>query len=470
MMKRSTRLAGLSLIVGVVGYACANPNQPPGGPPDAEAPKLVKVTPANGTVGARTKVVSFQFDEVVSETPKGFPNLPALVFISPRSGVTEVEWHRSRIDVKPKAGWRPNTVYSVLLGAGLQDLRQNAIDTATRVVFSTGGDIPATKLEGVVFDWPAGKFAPKAIVEAISKDYWAITYRNDTTGKPFKDSVVYQTIADSLGRYSLEFFPAGNYILRAIVDANNNRLPDVGERYDTVSVTIGSTYTQELYAFGHDSSGLIMRPPVAQDSNRTLKVTFDKPVHPTQNFQNTQFVLYRVVNDRDSVMINITSVFTAPQKATFDSLKRKATEDSIEKSRPAVAPDTTAAGRARRDSIERRRRSDSLAKVEQARIDERRLVALRGGRPLPPKDTTPPPKMKRAPLYTDVFLTPQTALEYETTYILEARPVRSVSGVLKPIKAIRFRTPQKPKPPEPKAEPKRPPGDTAKSVEVPAKR
>jgi hypothetical protein len=469
MMNRSARLVGLALIVGAVAYACANPNQPPGGPPDAEAPKLLKVTPTTGTVGVRPKAVSFQFDEVVSETPKGFPNLPALVFISPRSGVTEVDWHRSRIDVKPKGGWRPNTVYSVLLGAGIQDLRQNAIDTATRVVFSTGGDIPTTRIEGVVFDWPSGKHAVKAIVEAISKDYWTLTYRDDTTGK-YKDSVIYQTISDSLGRYSLEYFPAGNYIIRAIIDANNNRLPDVGERYDTVSATITSTYTQEVYAFGHDTSGMIMRPPVPQDSNRVLKVTFDKPVHPTQIFQNTQFLLYRAVNDRDSVLVNVTQVITAPQKATFDSLKRKATEDSIERSKPAVAPDTSAEGRARRDSIERRRRSDSLAKVEQARIDERRLVALRGGRPLPPKDTTPPPKMKRAPLYSDVFLSIETPLEYETTYILVARPVRTVSGVFKPIRPIRFRTGQKPKPPEPKPEPKRPPTDTAKLLEVPAKR
>lgn len=462
MMKRSTGWLACMLLVGILAFACANPNQPPGGPPDNDAPKILKILPTSGTIGTKPKAVVFQFDEVVSETPKGAQNLAALVFISPRSGITDVDWRRSQIDIKPKDGWKPNTVYTVLLSAGVMDLRNNSIDTATRIVFSTGGDIPQTKLQGVTFDWPAGLFSPHALVEAISKDYL-----RDTTKGPRKDSVIYQTIADSIGRYTLEHFPAGNYIIRAIVDVNKNRMLDPGERYDTVSATITASYPNlDLYAFGHDSLGLRVNSVVGMDSNKVFKVTFDKPISPTQTFPNTQFVLKKVSAQKETTLVNISTIFTAPLKAQFDSLKRKATEDSIAKTRPVSPRDTSAAARAARDSVARAKARDSLFKVEQQKIEERRLLLLRGGKPLPPKDTTPKPKMKRPPLYTDVYVTPEKPLEYETTYVLEVRPVRSVSGYAVQKPPYPFKTPPKPKP----QEEKKAAGDTAQSTAVPIKR
>ncbi|MEO7360983.1 MAG: Ig-like domain-containing protein [Gemmatimonadaceae bacterium] len=465
VLKRGTRWAAITLLVGVLAFACANPNQPPGGPPDTDAPRIVKISPSTGTIGTKPKAVVFQFDEVVSEAPKGAQSLAALVFISPRSGINEVDWGRSQIAIKPKDGFKANTVYTVMLSPGVMDLRNNSIDTATRIVFSTGGDIPPTKLQGVVFDWPAGFYAREALVEAISKDY--LRQQDTSRGAP-KDSVIYQTIADSLGRYSLEHFPAGNYVIRAVIDVNKNRLLDPGERYDTVSATVTAGYPNlDLYAFGHDSLGLKVNGVVAMDSNRVLKVTFDKPVHPTQSFPSTQFVLKKVsANRKDTTQLNIATIFTAPLKATFDSLRQKAVADSLAKSRPAVALDTSAKGKAARDSVARAKSRDSLAKIEQAKIDERRLLALRGGKPLPPKDTTPKPKMKRAALYTDVYVTPELPLEYETTYVLEVRPVRSVSGYAVQKLPYPFKTPPKPKPPEEK----KTPGDTATAATVPIKR
>ena len=344
------------------------------------------------------------------------------------------------------------------------DLRGNAIDTSTRIVFSTGGEIPQTKLQGVAFDWPTGSFAPLALVEAISKDYLNI---RDTTKHPIKDSLIYQTIADSVGLYSLEHFPPGNYVIRAIVDVNKNRLLDPGERYDTVSAAITAGYPDlDLYAFGHDSLGLRVQSVVPQDSNRVFKVTFDKPISPTQTFPSTQFVLRKISAKKDTTLMNITTIFTAPLKAQFDSLKRKAVDDSIAKAKPPAPPDTSLAARMKRDSVTKAKLRDSLYKVEQLKIEERRLLALRGGKPLPPKDTTPKPKMKRPALFTEVYVTPELPLEYETLYSLEVRPVRSVSGYAVKKDPYIFKTPAKPKPPEEKKKT----GDTTSTTAVPIKR
>lgn len=460
MITRSARWFTGSLLTGALIIACASPSQPAGGPPDTEAPKIVKITPSTGTVGAKPKAVVFQFDEVVSETPKGSTNLGALVFISPRSGVAEVDWRRSQLDIKPKNGWKPNTVYTVMLSAGIMDLRNNAIDSATRIVFSTGGPIPETKIEGVVFDWQSARFAPKAIVEAI-----ALVPKVDANKKTIFDSTIYQTIADSLGRYSIPHVPAGNYTVRAIVDRNNNRQLEPLEPWDTVGVALLTNFTSDLYAFSHDTLGLKISTASALDSNKVVKVAFNKPVSPSQVPNVENFVLLKVVKN-DTTTVPIRTVFSAPQKALFDSLQNKAKQDSILKAAPPL--DTSLAARTRRDSVARAKVRDSLNALERQKIEERRLLALRGGRPLPPKDTTPQPKMKRPPLYTDVFITPDTPLEFDARYVILARNMRSVSGYIKPDKPLPFNSLPKPKPPDEK---KTGTGkDTTATTPVPVKR
>lgn len=414
-LRRSLGMLSSLVLVTALGFACANPNAPPGGPPDVAPPRVLKITPSSGTVGARPKSVVFQFDEVISETPKGQQNLAKLVFISPRSGDVEVDWRRSQLDIKPSRGWKPNTVYTVLLSEGVTDLRNNSIDSATRVVFSTGGPIPETKIEGVVFDWTAGRYAPRALVEAIVRD----------TAK--KDSTIYQTISDSLGRYSLQNLPPGNYVLRGIADLNANRLLERLEPWDTVGVSLTSNSNIELYAFPHDTTMLNIRAVAVLDSNKTLRITFDKPITPAQAFSTLNFTLRKNEKNDTTTAINITTVFSAPQRAVFDSLKRKATEDSMARLRPV---DTTTAGRARNDSIARQKLRDSVNLAERQRQEERRLLLLRGGRPLPPRDTTPPPKMKRAPLYNEVFVNLERPLDFDGRYVLTFRNVTSVAGVL----------------------------------------
>lgn len=454
LLRGALLLTSAMLLTGL-GYACANPNQPPGGPPDAAPPRVVKITPSSGTIGARPKAVVFQFDEVISETPKGQTDLAKLVFVSPKSGDIEVDWRRSQLDVKPAKGWKPNTVYTVLLGAGVTDLRNNSIDSAVRIVFSTGGPIPETKVDGVVFDWQLNTYAREALIEAIVRD----------TAK--KDSIIFQTIADSLGRYSLQHIPPGNYVLRAILDRNNNRSLERLEAWDTVGITVTSTSNVELHAFTHDSIGLGITSVTLLDSNKTLRVTFDKPVLPAQAFSTTNFTLRRNEKTDSTTILNILTVFSGPQRALFDSLRNKAREDSIARTRPV---DTTAAGRAARDSVARQKVRDSLRVAELQRNEERRLLALRGGRALPPKDTTPKPKMKRAPLYTEVYLTLDRPLDYGARYQLIARNVTSVSGVRLDTTRVRARytinVPQKPKEPDAK----KAPGDTTEATPVPIKR
>ncbi len=415
--------------------SCANAGMPPGGPPDEAPPLVLSVTPKTMTTGAKLNDVEIRFDEVISETPRGAQDLRGLVFISPRAKDTEVGWHRNRITIRPKGGWKPNTVYSVQISPGLQDLRNNGIDTSITVVFSTGGAIPATNIVGVAFDWVAGRGAPNALVEAITKD-----------------STAYQVRADSAGRFNLQHVPAGEYVVRTIVDRNNNRLLDPTEAFDTVRVALTQRVDVELYAFPHDTVGLRIADisPTPSDSLRVLKLSFDKPLAPGQQLMRPQFILKRA----DSSVVDVVLVQTLAERNAADSLRQQLKADSIART---TKTDTSRAARARADSALARKRADSLALVDIAAREARRLAALRGNRPPPAvKDTTPPPKMQRPVVSADLYLTLSERLKPGTAYRLQVNTVRSLSGTVKS-PSRQFATPREAKKDSVAAPVRRPP-------------
>src|SRR5687768_2927590 len=153
--------------------ACARMEPPPGGPPDAEPPRLIAIRPDTSVpLGPFRGVAEFQFDEVISEG--GSPNrgegtggLEKLVILSPSNRVPEVSWRRNRITVRPREGWRRNRVYRIELLPGVTDLRSNQSEKGAVLTFTTGGPRPQATLEGEVVDWGTSRPAPRALVIAI---------------------------------------------------------------------------------------------------------------------------------------------------------------------------------------------------------------------------------------------------------------------------------------------------------------
>ncbi|HYW31327.1 MAG TPA: Ig-like domain-containing protein [Gemmatimonas sp.] len=421
-------LLGAAVCAAAVAGACANVTEPPGGPPDVKSPVVLKITPDSGVIATRIKEVVVQFDEVISETPRGAQNLAELVFISPKSGNVEVDWSRSKLSIKPSKGWRANTVYSVIINPGILDLRNNPVDSTISTVFSTGGPIPNTRLTGAAFDWAAGKHAPRALVEALFVD----STRKDTT--------FYQTLADSSGRFELRYLPAGPYLLRTVLDRNNNRGLEPLEPWDTTRVVVTQSARADLYAFVHDTVGLRISDLTLLDSGRTVKITFDKPYAPGPAMSTDRIRVLRP----DSSALTVLRIVTPLERAREDSAKAAARADSAAR----AGRDTTAAGRLRADSIARRRTADSLAARDRAQREERRLAALRGGRPAPPRDTTPPPKFERPLVYTELFVLMQQPLPDSTRIRVLVRDLSSLSGTVRsPTREIV--TPRPPRAPAP---------------------
>jgi len=317
--------------------ACANPGDPPGGPPDTAPPGIVTVRPESGAVVAGWKDDAvIQFDEVIDEmggssgAGAGITGLAKQVVLSPVHGEVSVTWGRTRIRVKPKEGWKPGRVYHLELFPGIVDLRRNILKKGQLVVFSTGPEIPKATLTGNAIQWVEQRSMVGALIEAV----------------PLPDSVGYLTVADSVGRFHLDALPPGRYVVYATADQNNNRRRDRREAYDSAAVTLDSTAGVALFAFVHDTVGPRVRTGTVVDSV-TVRLEFSQALGvPLDTARVT------VLQLPDSTPVVIASALSPRQYDSVTAAARKvakpdsARRDSTPAARvPAPVPVDTAAAR-----------------------------------------------------------------------------------------------------------------------------
>src|SRR2546423_2524888 len=381
----------MSVIGGLLGCASASP--PPGGPEDHAPPKLVRVTPDSGATNVKDRDASFTFDETINDRGTGAQELSNYFLVSPSDGAPRLSYHRSRIDVRPRLGFRANTAYTVTLLPGLGDLRGNAMRAGASTVFSTGPTIPPERINGIVFDWPTERPAPRALLQAVTPD-----------------SVMYLAQSDSLGRFTIGPLTPGSYLVRAIIDQNSNHALDRNEPYDSARVVVPQATPVELLTIQRDTLPPRILSVVPADS-LSLRVTFDRfldPTHPptAADFRllapdSSAIPVLRVLNPRDEQREQ-----QAAQQAKADSTRRA---DSLAGKglppRPAI--DTAAA----------RRTASAI-----------------------PKPSVPPP-------YTTLVLRIAHPLAPNTTYRLRVTDARALSGR----SASSERTFTTPKPPPPQS-------------------
>jgi hypothetical protein len=387
---------GLVLLVAIV-TACASASPPPGGPEDKAPPQLLKATPDTNAVNVTDKHASFYFDETVNDRGTGAQEIDPHFLVSPSDGLPHVEWHRSRIDVSPRHGFKPNTAYSITMLPGLTDLRNNVMKSGFKLVFSTGPTIPPYRIKGVIFDWIAERPATQAYLEAVSAD-----------------SVVYLAESDTTGFFEIGPLTPGTYLLRGFIDANANRILDRAEPFDTVHVTVPQpAQLVELLAAPRDTLAARISTVEVTDS-LTLKVTFDHPVDPTKPMTAEMFRLVAA----DSSVIPIAAVLNPQQQRRADSVAQVRAADSL-------------------------RRADSLA--------GKPVVAVTPPAAPAPGAKAPPPaplKPSRPAPYTAVTIKVGKALIPNKEYRIGVSNVYSLGARTQPSER-RFTTPKPPPPPPP---------------------
>jgi hypothetical protein len=383
------RLGLIALMSGIGGLVgCASASPPPGGPEDHAPPKLVRVTPDSGAVNVEDRDASFYFDESINDRGSGAQELSNYFLVSPSDGAPRLSYHRSRIDVRPHLGFRPNTAYMVTLLPGLTDLRGNIMRAGASTVFSTGPTIPPERINGIVFDWATERPAARALLQAVTPD-----------------SIMYLAQSDSLGRFTIGPLTPGGYLVRAIIDQNGNHALDRNEPYDSARVVVPQTTALELLAIQRDTLPPRILSVVPADS-LSLRVTFDRFLDPTHPPTPADFRLLAP----DSSAIPVERVLTPREEQREQQAVQQAKADST-------------------------RRADSLAgKV----LPPRPAVDTTARGAAIPKPSVPPP-------YTTLVLRIAHPLAPNTTYRLRVTDARGLSG--RSVSSERTFTTPKPPPP-----------------------
>ncbi len=352
----------LSITALMLTGACASPGFPAGGPISKKPLELVKVTPDTNALNVKSRTVTFQFDKVVNERPRGAATLDQIVTISPSDGAPSVDWHRRVLVIHPHKPWRANTAYTVTILPGLTDLFGNPTLKPFQTVFSTGGDIPVGVVRGVAFDWVQLRVVSGARIEA--------TIGADTILR-------YMATSDSSGRFALRYLPTGALKLKMFLDENNNGVQDRREKWDSVSVTLADSVRHDFYLFTHDSAGPSLGEGTSVTDSMTVRVKFTQPLAPDAPLDTSNFRLRLL---KDSSFIAIRGVFAAVSRDSVVAGRKRLTADSI-----ALA-DTSVAGRARvaaTDSARAKAKLDSQSLKQIADLRARRDTAKKVPLPKP---------------------------------------------------------------------------------------
>jgi hypothetical protein len=256
--------------------------------------------------------VVIEFDEVISEASGG--GLQNLVSLSPRPRELRVSWKRSAIHVEPKEGWQPDLVYHVVLSAGVTDLRNNQMTEGRTIIFSTGGEIPDTRITGTVLDWESGRAGAAALIEAV-------------------------LLPDSTGEFTLSALPRGTYLVSAAIDGNANRRRDLREAFDTVTVLLDSAESHVFWTFTHDTVGPRIQQ-LAHIDSVTVRVEFSQMLAPV----TPDPAAVQVWALPDTTPVTVSAVWST---AAYDSVRseeeaRRAAADTGRAEAPdtILAPDT----------------------------------------------------------------------------------------------------------------------------------
>lgn len=307
----------------ILGTACAAAQEPPGGPPDFTAPVLREIRPDSGAIlpGFDDAVV-FAFDEIVTERSSN--DMAEWFVVSPRHAEIRVSWKRSRLEVKPRDGWRDGAVYRVVLRPGVSDLRNNRAREGGEVVFSTGPAIPDTRVEATVIDWAAHRIAARGLLEAFPLPI-------------ADDSTAYIAQADSAGDIALTRVPPGEYLLVAVVDENGNQRRDRREAFDTLTLRVDTTASNVFWAFARDTVGPQVREAVQVDSV-TVRLTFNQRLDPTMPADGS--VTVRLLPD--STDVGVGAVWTAGVYDSVRTIEAAARDSARAAADTAAVRDTTA--------------------------------------------------------------------------------------------------------------------------------
>ena len=237
------------LLISYILVNCANRGTPTGGDKDITPPVIIKSIPENYSVNFNAKEITIYFDEYIK-----IKDLRKQLIISPlmdpEPEITPLGSASKYITIKIFDTLRPNTTYAFNFGESIVDNNEGNPYPYYRYVFSTGSFIDSLSVKGTIID--AVNRKPDEFVSVLLYDV-------DST---FTDSIIYKrkpkyitNTLDSTTTFKLENLKAGNYLMIALKEENNNytfqqKTDKIGFLKDfiTVSTDTSAVYTIKLFS------------------------------------------------------------------------------------------------------------------------------------------------------------------------------------------------------------------------------
>ncbi|MBN1212761.1 MAG: Ig-like domain-containing protein [candidate division Zixibacteria bacterium] len=206
------KLSFLSIIILTLFYFnCAEIVSPPGGEEDKKPPVLLGSVPANGAIDVPpSDRIELYFSEPVVEPTRDNP-----VYLSPRLKESpKIKWKSDRVIIELPDSFKTDQTYIISVSPTVTDLRNNKLDSAVIIAFSTGATIDSGAIAGFVF----GDGKPQS---------GALLALYELAGQPDSipfDSIYpdYLTISSRTGYFSFQYLPEKEYRLLAFNDKNKD--------------------------------------------------------------------------------------------------------------------------------------------------------------------------------------------------------------------------------------------------------
>ena len=192
----------------LIGFSCATPGRPTGGPKDETPPVVVHALPPNFSTQFDARTIIIRFDENIV-----LRNLNQQLTVSPPMARPDIRANNRTLTIRLQDTLRQDVTYVMSFGTALADLNEGNILHNFQYVFSTGDVIDSLSVIGEVLD----AFTLQPIKNA------SITLVTDLDDLPARAiRPVYIAKADNEGRFRLNFLREGCYYLAAINDKNND--------------------------------------------------------------------------------------------------------------------------------------------------------------------------------------------------------------------------------------------------------
>ena len=107
-----------------IGFGCANPLPPSGGPDDTTPPEIIEFIPADAALNYRDKDIVLRFSEYVDKN-----SVIENVRINPELPL-EFSWSGKRLTILPNSAMLDNTTYCLSIEPNYKDLSGNKPRTA----------------------------------------------------------------------------------------------------------------------------------------------------------------------------------------------------------------------------------------------------------------------------------------------------------------------------------------------------